>query len=70
MKKKGSGGIAPPFWTSALDRGEWLASYLSFTPKTRAPGTHWIGIWLDLRAVLEFYGEQKNLIIKIKNPYT
>jgi hypothetical protein len=39
----GSGGIAPPFLTSALDRGEQSASHSgSFIPRERAPGTHWI----------------------------
>jgi hypothetical protein len=40
----GSGGMAPPFLTWALDRGEWLASHLChFTPGESAPDTHWIG---------------------------
>jgi hypothetical protein len=39
-----SGGIAPPFLTSALDGGEWLASSSKrFTSWERDPGTHWIG---------------------------
>jgi hypothetical protein len=34
----GSGGIAPPFLTLALDRGEWSASCpCHFTPRERAP---------------------------------
>jgi hypothetical protein len=49
MKTWGSGGIAPPFLTSALDGGEWSASRpYRFTPGERAPGTHWIGGWLGL----------------------
>jgi hypothetical protein len=37
----GSGGIALPFLTSALDGGEWLALRLGyFTPRS---GTYWIG---------------------------
>jgi hypothetical protein len=45
----GSGGIAPPFLTSALD-GEWLASRPGhFIPGNRAPGTHWIGGWVGPR---------------------
>jgi hypothetical protein len=33
MKTLGSGGIAPPFLTSALDGGEWSASRADrFTP--------------------------------------
>jgi hypothetical protein len=36
--------------TSALDGGEWLASRLGcLTPRERAPGTHWIGGWMDHR---------------------
>jgi hypothetical protein len=39
--------------TSALDAGEWSASRLGrFTPRERAPGTHWIGDWVGPRAVL------------------
>jgi len=33
--------------TSALDGGEWSALCPGrFTPKERAPGTHWIGGWV------------------------
>jgi hypothetical protein len=40
--------------TSALDGGEWSASRFGrFTPMERALGTHWIGGWVDSRAVLE-----------------
>jgi hypothetical protein len=40
--------------TSALDGGEWSALRLSrFTPRERAPGTHWIGGWVGPRAVLD-----------------
>jgi hypothetical protein len=46
----GGGGIAP-FFTSALDGGEWSASCSScFMPRELAPGTHWIGGWVGLRA--------------------
>jgi hypothetical protein len=42
---EGSGGI---------DGGEWSASRASlFTPKERAPGTHWIGGWVGPRAGLD-----------------
>jgi hypothetical protein len=62
MKAWESGGIAPPFLTSALDGSECSASHPGrFTTKERAPGTHWIGGWVGLRAVLDFYGEEKNL---------
>jgi hypothetical protein len=40
--------------TSALDGGEWSASHPGrFTPRERAPGTHWIGVWVGSRAVLD-----------------
>jgi hypothetical protein len=51
----GSGVIAPLiFLTSALDGGEWSASLPGhFTPRERAPGTHWIGGWMGSRAGLD-----------------
>jgi hypothetical protein len=46
--------------TSALDGDEWSASHLDrFTSKERAPGTHWIGGWVDLRAVLDAVVKRK-----------
>jgi hypothetical protein len=40
--------------TSALDGGEWSASRpFPFTPRERAPGTHWIGGWVGPRAGLD-----------------
>jgi hypothetical protein len=54
MKAYGSGGIAPPFLTSALDGGEWLASRPGrFTAAERAPVTHWIGGRVGPRAGLD-----------------
>jgi hypothetical protein len=52
----GSGGIARPFLTSAVDRGELSASRKGrFTSEERASGTHWMGGWVgfsgDLNAV-------------------
>jgi hypothetical protein len=42
------------FLTSALVGGEWSASLpCRFTPRERAPGTHWIGGWLGPRASLD-----------------
>jgi hypothetical protein len=41
------------FFTSALVGGEWSAS----RPGSFTPGTHWIGGWVDLRAILD--GMQK-----------
>jgi len=37
----------------ALDGSEWSAS--RFTPKERAPGTHWIGGWVSPRTGLNRY---------------
>jgi hypothetical protein len=49
----GSGCIAPCPFTSALDAGQWLASYPGrITPTERAPGTHWKGDWVGTRDVL------------------
>jgi len=40
--------------TSALDGGEWSASRPGrFTPRERAPDTHWIGGWICSRAILD-----------------
>jgi hypothetical protein len=42
------------FLTSALVGGEWSASHHGcFTPREMAPGTHWIGGWVDPRAGLD-----------------
>jgi hypothetical protein len=42
------------FLTSALAGGEWSASLPGrFTPGERAPGTHWIGGWVDPRSGLD-----------------
>jgi hypothetical protein len=39
---------------SALDGGEWSDSRPGrFIPRERAPGTHWIGGWVDPRTVLD-----------------
>jgi hypothetical protein len=49
-------------WISALARGEWSASRpCRFTPKERAPGTHWIGGWAGLRAGLDNVEKKKFL---------
>jgi hypothetical protein len=48
------------FVTSALVGGEWSTSRPGrFTPWERAPGTHWIGGWVDLRAGLEDLEKRK-----------
>jgi hypothetical protein len=56
--------IAPPFVTSALDRGEWLASRPGrFTPEERTSGIHWIGGWVDVRAGLDALEKRKVLLL-------
>jgi hypothetical protein len=55
----GSGGIAPRI-RLALNGGEWSASRPGrFTPRERVPGTHWIGGWVDPRAVLDAVVKKK-----------
>jgi hypothetical protein len=46
--------------TSALEGCEWSASLTGrFTPRERAPGTHWIGDWVGPGAVLEAVVKRK-----------
>jgi hypothetical protein len=46
--------------TSALDGREWSASRPGrFTPRERAPGTHWIRGWVGPRAVLDMVVKRK-----------
>jgi len=46
--------------TSALDVGKWSASRPGrFIPEVRAPGTHWIGGWVDSRAGLAAVGKKE-----------
>jgi hypothetical protein len=50
--------------TSALLGGEWSTSRLGrFTPGECAPGTHWIGGWVDLRAGLHDVEKKKLLTL-------
>jgi hypothetical protein len=46
--------------TKALAGVEWLDSRPDrFTPRERAPDTHWIGGWAGLRAVLDVVVKRK-----------
>jgi hypothetical protein len=48
LKHIGSEGIAPPFLTTELDGGEWSVSgSCHFKTGERAPGTDWIGGWVE-----------------------
>jgi hypothetical protein len=49
------GGIAPRI----LDLGNWGMWVVSFTPRERAPGTHWIGSWVGPRAGLDAMEKRK-----------
>jgi hypothetical protein len=52
------------FLTSALARGEWLVSHpWRFNPGERAPGTHWIGGWVDHRGDLDDMEKRKFLTV-------
>jgi hypothetical protein len=64
-----NGGIAPPFLTSALGRGEWSASRPGrFTLGEIALGTHWIGGWVGPRAGLDAVEKRKILYYRGSNP--
>jgi hypothetical protein len=52
------------FLTSAPVGGEWSASRpCRFTLGERAPSTHWIGGWVDLRAGLDYVEKRKFLTL-------
>jgi hypothetical protein len=52
------------FLTSALAGGEWSASRPGrFTSGERAPGTYWIGGWVDPRAGLDDVEKRKFLTL-------
>jgi hypothetical protein len=52
------------FLTSALVEGERSTSRPGrFTPEERAPGTHWIRGWVDLRAGLDNLEKRKFLTL-------
>jgi hypothetical protein len=74
MKTWGSGGVAPPFLTSALYVGEWSCTRPSrFTPGERAPGTHWIGGWVGPRAgmdALTLVGNRTPAVRPVARRYT
>jgi hypothetical protein len=65
----GSGGIAPIFLTSALDRGERSPSWpFLFVPGERAPRAHWIGGWVGPTAELNAVEKRQILPCRESNP--
>jgi hypothetical protein len=57
----GSGCIDPHFLDFGTSWSEWSTS--RFTPGERAPSTHWIGGWVDLRAGLDCLEKRKFLTL-------
>jgi hypothetical protein len=52
--------IAPTLLISTVNEGEWSVSCPGhFTSEKRAPGTHWIGGWVDPRDGLEAIEKRK-----------
>jgi hypothetical protein len=52
------------FLTLALVGGEWSASHpCHFTPKEKAPNTHWIRGWVGPRASLDAVEQKKFLTL-------
>jgi hypothetical protein len=65
-----SGGIAPPFLTTAIDGTEWSASRpYCFNPGETPlpPGTHWVGGWVGVRASLDVM-KDKSFSCRESNP--
>jgi hypothetical protein len=58
----GCGGTAPHILNLGTRWGEWSASWTgSFNPGVRAPGTHWIGGWVDPRFGLDAVAKRKKI---------
>jgi hypothetical protein len=54
----------------ALDEGEWLASCpCHFTPRVRAPGTHWTAGCVGPRASLDMVSKEQILNFPSMNAY-
>jgi hypothetical protein len=67
----GSGCIARPFLTLALDGGEWSASRpCRFTSGETAPCTHRIGDWVGPRAGLDTTGNRTRTVQPVARRYT
>jgi hypothetical protein len=69
MKTWGSGGIAPPLFSSALDGGEWSASrHGRFTPGEITSSTHLLGCWVGLIVGLDAVEKRKILPCRESDP--
>jgi hypothetical protein len=65
----GSGGIAPSFLTSALDRGEWSASRLChLTPRGKSSQYPMDRRLAGLQSRSVRFGEKKNLALLGSEP--
>jgi hypothetical protein len=64
----GSGGIAPPFLTSALNKGEGLHAPVTLRPGERVPGTHFTGGWVGPRAAVKAVEKTKIRHCRESNP--
>jgi hypothetical protein len=66
-----SGGVASPFFTSALDGSKQSASFPGrFTPEEIVPVTQWIGRWVSPRADLDHAGKRTRTVQPIVHHYT
>jgi hypothetical protein len=64
-----SGVTASPFLTSALDRGEWLASRPDrSTPEETARGTCCTECWVVPRASVKIHGRRNILLLETIEP--
>jgi hypothetical protein len=65
----GSGGITPPFLTSALEVGEFSTSRQDcFTTRERALATYWVGGWVGFVASLDSVEKMKISSARIRTP--
>lgn len=61
---------APPFSTSALNRGKWTVSrHHCFSPRERAHGTQWAGGWVGPTAGLDTMAKRKILPLSAIEPW-
>jgi hypothetical protein len=69
MKAYGGVDVQIHIFLPRLVEGEWSISRPGrFTPGERAPGTHWIGGWVDPRAGLDDVKKRKFLTLPRLEP--